>query len=390
MAAEGLTNLELRELEEAGISIINAADFLAKPLPPPDWIIPDMICKNMKCDIIGKSKTMKTFFSLQLAGCIAEGRDFLAIPIPRPRKVAYINLELMEVFMQERLTAQQLGLNLTPAGLANLTLLNVRGKGRVLREKANLLLKSLKNIGCDLVIVDPQYKLLQADEDENSGAGMQGILEFRDHLATEFAVILVAHDTKGEVGHKAITDRGSGSGFLGRDFDFRFVLTEHSDGIPSHIVISNANRNRKPVPDFTAVFDEDAKAFFTDETITPIMATALSHRCVASKNDKIATNAANEEMYTRDALKVAEDAGDKFLGLATFRSEIDKTESGSLAINTKTKLLNALFEKNILVKQPELTRKENGEIGNKKHGKTFVSTPDRIKDYRAQFELLDL
>lgn len=390
MAAEGLTNLELRELEEAGISIINAADFLAKPLPPPDWIIPDMICKNMKCDIIGKSKTMKTFFSLQLAGCIAEGRDFLAIPIPRPRKVAYINLELMEVFMQERLTAQQLGLNLTPAGLANLTLLNVRGKGRVLREKANLLLKSLKNIRCDLVIVDPQYKLLQADEDENSGAGMQGILEFRDHLATEFAVILVAHDTKGEVGHKAITDRGSGSGFLGRDFDFRFVLTEHSDGIPSHIVISNANRNRKPVPDFTAVFDEDAKAFFTDETITPIMATALSHRCVASKNDKIATNAANEEMYTRDALKVAEDAGDKFLGLATFRSEIDKTESGSLAINTKTKLLNALFEKNILVKQPELTRKENGEIGNKKHGKTFVSTPDRIKDYRAQFELLDL
>lgn len=390
MAAEGLTNLELRELEEAGISIINAADFLAKPLPPPDWIIPDMICKNMKCDIIGKSKTMKTFFSLQLAGCIAEGRDFLAIPIPRPRKVAYINLELMEVFMQERLTAQQLGLNQTPAGLANLTLLNVRGKGRVLREKANLLLKSLKNIGCDLVIVDPQYKLLQADEDENSGAGMQGILEFRDHLATEFAVILVAHDTKGEVGHKAITDRGSGSGFLGRDFDFRFVLTEHSDGIPSHIVISNANRNRKPVPDFTAVFDEDAKAFFTDETITPIMATALSHRCVASKNDKIATNAANEEMYTRDALKVAEDAGDKFLGLATFRSEIDKTESGSLAINTKTKLLNALFEKNILVKQPELTRKENGEIGNKKHGKTFVSTPDRIKDYRAQFELLDL
>lgn len=390
MASEGLTNLELRELEEAGISIINAADFLAKPLPPPDWIIPDMICKNMKCDIIGKSKTMKTFFSLQLAGCIAEGRDFLAIPIPRPRKVAYINLELMEVFMQERLTAQQLGLNLTPAGLANLTLLNVRGKGRALREKANLLLKSLKNIGCDLVIVDPQYKLLQADEDENSGAGMQGILEFRDHLATEFAVILVAHDTKGEVGHKAITDRGSGSGFLGRDFDFRFVLTEHSDGIPSHIVISNANRNRKPVPDFTAVFDEDAKAFFTDETITPIMATALSHRCVASKNDKIATNAANEEMYTRDALKVAEDAGDKFLGLATFRSEIDKTESGSLAINTKTKLLNALFEKNILVKQPELTRKENGEIGNKKHGKTFVSTPDRIKDYRAQFELLDL
>lgn len=389
MPTEGLSALTQQvSLAESGITFVSAADFMAKPLPPPDWIIPDLIAKGMKCDLIGKSKTRKTFMSLQLASCVSTGHDFLGIAIPAPHKVAYINLELMDYFLQERLRGQINGLGLE--NLGNLVLANIRGKGRQLRDKAKDVASQLKALGCELVIIDPQYKLLTADEDENSGAGMQGILDFRDALAEDFAVLLVAHDTKGEVGHKAITDRGSGTGFLGRDFDFRFVLTPHGDGEPNHVVVSTANRNRPPISDFTAVFDPATRTFTRDETLQPVLATALTSRQVSERNDKIAGNESAQEQFKRDVLSIIKDAGEALIGKASLRTRLDVTQSGALGVNKRNNLLKWMIESKIICEQRELMRKPDGSIVNKQHGNTFVSTKELIAAYRSRFETLGI
>lgn len=389
MPTEGLSTLTQQvSLAGSGITFVNAADFMAKPLPPPDWIIPDLIAKGMKCDLIGKSKTRKTFMSLQLASCVSTGHDFLGIAIPTPHKVAYLNLELMDYFLQERLHGQINGLGLE--NLGNLVLANIRGKGRLLRDKAKDVTSQLKSLGCELVIIDPQYKLLTADEDENSGAGMQGILDFRDALAEDFAVLLVAHDTKGEVGHKAISDRGSGTGFLGRDFDFRFVLTPHGDGEPNHVVVSTANRNRPPIPDFTAIFDPATRTFARDETVLPVLATAFTSRKVSERNSKIAENGSNQEQFKRDVLSIITSAGNELIGKATLQTRLEITDSGALGINKRNNLLKSMIEDKLIYEQRELIRKPDGSIVNKQHGRTFVSTKERIDAYLTKFETLGI
>ena len=389
MPTEGLSALNQQvSLTGSGITFVSAADFMAKPLPPPDWIIPDLIAKGMKCDLIGKSKTRKTFMSLQLASCVSTGHDFLGIAIPTPHKVAYINLELMDYFLQERLRGQIDGLGLE--NLGNLVLANIRGKGRQLRDKAKDVASQLKVFGCELVIIDPQYKLLTADEDENSGAGMQGILDFRDALAEDFAVLLVAHDTKGEVGHKSITDRGSGTGFLGRDFDFRFVLTPHGDGEPNHVVVSTANRNRPPISNFTAVFDPTTRIFTRDETLQPVLATALTSRKASERNSKIAENGSNQEQFKRDVLSIITNAGDELIGKATLQTRLEVTDSGALGINKRNNMLKSMIEAKLICEQRELVRKPDGSIVNKQHGRTFVSTKERIDAYLTKFETLGI
>ena len=78
----------------------------------------------------------------------------------------------------------------------------------------------------DIVIIDPRYKLMRPDEDENTGNGLIGILNLLDAIAEEgAAVMIVSHDKKGDIKSQDIRDRGAGSNWAARDVDCRFVMT---------------------------------------------------------------------------------------------------------------------------------------------------------------------
>ena len=104
-----------------------------------------------------------------------------------------------------------------------LQLMNCRGQGGCVREAILSRVKALKP---DFVIIDPRYKLMRPDEDENTGSGLIGILNLLDAIAEEgAAVMIVGHDKKGDVKGQDIRDRGAGSNWAARDVDCRFVMT---------------------------------------------------------------------------------------------------------------------------------------------------------------------
>ena len=378
-------------LKTVGVVFERADQFLARNIAPPDWIIPNFIAKGMKGDLPAPSKMRKTFFTMQLAASIAAGRDFCGVfHIPEPRRVLYCNLELMEFFAQERLRTQTAG---KLDGMENLTIANLRGIGHHIRDDKNAtaFISAVRARDFALVILDPQYKLMEQSEDENTGQGISGILRFRDRIANETgaAVLFVCHDAKGHAGERKTTDRGAGSSWAGRDFDFRITLTPHADGDPLHVVVAGENRNRQPPPPFTAVFDEAAQTFAAAPDIEPICETAETRRAGKTKTNRAATNAADTNAFRAAALEIANRPGD-MIGKTQFLEELAATKAGAIGTNARWYKLKAIIESGELKEQRELERKPSGNIGKVKNGKLFISTPARIKAYLDTFAALPL
>ena len=120
------------ELAAAGIVFQDWCGFIAKEPPPFDWIITDVIAKNMKGDLNAKSKQWKSFFGMQLALCVSTGRPFLNMYTPQARRTAYFNLEIIERGAWERGTAMSAAMDATPVQ-GMLYIVNLRGKADKLR-----------------------------------------------------------------------------------------------------------------------------------------------------------------------------------------------------------------------------------------------------------------
>ena len=142
-----------KKLEDAGIVFRNWCDFMASEPPAWDWIITDVIAKGMKGDLNAKSKQWKSFFGMQLALCVSTGRPFLNMSVPKPRRCAYFNLELMERGAWERLATMSKALDMTPVSNMLYTV-NLRGKVGELRKHRNELVAEMRRLEIDLVILD--------------------------------------------------------------------------------------------------------------------------------------------------------------------------------------------------------------------------------------------
>ena len=69
-----------------------------------------------------------------------------------------------------------------------ISLMNCRGQGGYVRDAILSRVKALKS---DFVIIDPRYKLMRPDEDENTGSGLIGILNLLDAIAEENAAVMI-------------------------------------------------------------------------------------------------------------------------------------------------------------------------------------------------------
>ena len=379
------------ELAEAGIVLEDARDFMAEEPPPFDWIITDVIAKRMKGDVNGKSKQNKTFAGMQLVLCASTGRPFLNMSVPRPRRCAYFNLELLKRGFWERLQTMEAALGATPdPGM--LYVANLRGNAGELRKHTPGLVAKVKRLGIDLVVLDPRYKLIGEGEDENSAAGLRGVLDFRDALAEVAAVVMIGHDPKGEVAGKSMADRGAGSYTAGADFDFAFALSPHVE--TGYTVLSTSCRYRKSPRDLTIIFDEETLTF---EAEPDKPAVVRDNR----RGDGARARSADEKAErTRLRLQGLETAVKEFVGTNPL---IDKTnfmlrlaslpagaafpQSGTGCLRDAVK---SLIERGVIAETREKKRKRNGEIGNVKNGNTLIGAPGKVADYLKQFEVLPL
>lgn len=115
------------------------------------WIVEGLIPRGRVAEIYGHHLAGRTYLALQLAICVASGRDFLGMRVPTARRVAYLNFDLMERSMWERSKNICHALGTMP-DCGMLKLYNLRGKYDVLREHHDALLNKIKDHACEFVV----------------------------------------------------------------------------------------------------------------------------------------------------------------------------------------------------------------------------------------------
>ena len=226
--------------------------FTATPPAPLDPIVANCFEAGDKVELIAPSKCRKSFWALDLALHVAAGLPFCGLAVPKPRRVLLVNLEIKRDWMKRRVLQRLGGYGLSAADLqGRLQLMNCRGQGGCVREAILSRVKALKP---DFVIIDPRYKLMRPDEDENTGSGLIGILNLLDAIAEEgAAVMIVGHDKKGDIKSQDIRDRGAGSNWAARDVDCRFVMTpKKNDDYGIEVGILARNYPPRPALDLKA------------------------------------------------------------------------------------------------------------------------------------------
>ena len=373
------------ELAAAGIAFRDWREFMANEPPPFDWIITDIVAHGMKGDLNAKSKQWKSFFGMQLALCISAGQSVLGMQVPKARRCAYFNLELSDRGAWERGAAMGTATGATPADNM-LYVVNLRGKADRLREHTPALVAEVSRLEIDLVILDPRYKLIGDGEDENSAAGLRGVLQFRDALAETAAVLMIGHDPKGSTEGKSMADRGAGSYTAGADYDFSFALSPHE--LDGYTVLSTSCRYRQSPPDLTIRFDPERQIFDADpDTPAAVKQTrrggggASSDPKDKAKREKLKLNA------LEDAVRNFADQSE-LMGMGTFRQSIRATPEGAaFGRDSLRTAIDSLVEKGVIAKTPAKVRTEDGSVKNIKNGGWLVGSPEKIKEYDSKFSV---
>ena len=265
--------------------LINAAEWLLEEPPDPDQIVADVFDKGDKVVLIGSSKSKKTFFLLQMIICIATGRSFLGLHIPKPRRILHIQYEIQGHHFHRRLKRMCRALGVEKSDLGDrLWIVNARGAEGMSGAPGVDKMRRLAGVAApDLITLDPLYKVLTGDENSNSRDGLKGLLDSFDGLAehTGAAISYAHHDPKGTPGDRATTDRGAGGGVLGRDYDASVVMTAHATEEDA-FVIETSLRNYAPMEPFTVVWavDESTGGYCFEKRLD-ILATKKTSRSSA-------------------------------------------------------------------------------------------------------------
>ncbi len=201
--------------------VLSGAAILASDPPPHRPVLNGLFDYGALVEIVGPSKTRKSFFVMQLALCLAAGRDFFWFEVPHPFSVLLADLELSEPDLRRRLWRMGHALGIGPADVGDrLRVLPLAGQGGLFPR-----IEAAAE-GADIVIADPLFCLCEGGE---SIEDLRTPLRNLRRLAVDRAAcIFVHHDAKGAAGDRDIRDRGSGSGITGRSVDARICLAPNT------------------------------------------------------------------------------------------------------------------------------------------------------------------
>jgi AAA domain len=209
--------------------IVTAYDLCRdESIKEPLQVISGLLHQGSKMTIGGGSKAFKTWTMLQLAICIATGRKWLGRFETCGGAVAYINFELSEWAIRDRISkiCKAMGIEYP----INLVLLNLRGYACSSDKIIPRLEKEIQKGGYVVSFFDPIYKMM-GDRDENSARDIAKMLNDLEKFAvrTLNSVIYGSHFSKGNQSMKDAMDRISGSGVFARDPDTIVTMTKHEE-----------------------------------------------------------------------------------------------------------------------------------------------------------------
>lgn len=195
---------------------------LAKPKP----LIQNLLDCGSRILFGGGSKTFKTWLQCDLALSVACGCPWLGFETCQAR-VLYVNFELREYYIQKRFASIQTARDISIPSKC-LHVLNLRGVDIGRKALCEHLLTLSEKLGINLVFIDPFYKLLTAEEDENNQSKMASVFKDFDPInKKDVTTAYGIHFSKGNQAGKDPEDRISGAGSIVRDPDNVITLTKH-------------------------------------------------------------------------------------------------------------------------------------------------------------------
>ena len=200
-------------------------DYAENPPQQPEELIEGVLRKGHKMLISGSSKAGKSFLMMELCIAIAEGLEWLGFRC-RPGKVLYINLEIDPASCILRFLKIYEALKVKPKHLNDILIWNLRGHALPLDQLVPKLVRRVRHLHLDAIVLDPIYKVITGDE--NSASDMGAFCNQFDIICNETrsSVIYCHHHSKGLQGAKRAMDRASGSGVFARDPDAQLDMIE--------------------------------------------------------------------------------------------------------------------------------------------------------------------
>lgn len=192
------------------LNAIDAVNFVNKELEKKESIIEGGILPQNSIAIVGGiSKIGKSILVSNMAVQMATAKPFLQFNIPKPKKVIYLQAEISEQSMQNRLRKMldSIDYDIEPDMLFIVNRKNIKlNNPKDLRMVENL----IKSKSADVLIIDPLYKFHSGDE--NKVNDMTRFFDRIDWLVAQnnISIVLVHHFGKPQEGRDGATQfRGS-------------------------------------------------------------------------------------------------------------------------------------------------------------------------------------
>ena len=205
--------------------MVPLSEYKDNPPQPPEELIAGILRRGHKMLVSGSSKAGKSFLLMELCIAIAEGVPWLGFPV-RKGRVLYINLEIDPASAINRFLKIYEALGLAPEHTEDIVMWNLRGFAVPLNELVPKLIRRVRDMKLDAIVIDPIYKVITGDE--NSASDMGAFCNQFDKICNETgcSAIYCHHHSKGAQGMKKAMDRASGSGVFARDPDAQLDIIE--------------------------------------------------------------------------------------------------------------------------------------------------------------------
>ena len=316
---------EIKAIGQADIGyglppMVSADDLCASPPETPPEVIEGILHQGSKLALGGGSKALKTWTLLELAICIAKGREWLGFATTQGR-VLYLNFELPAFSIEKRIREIREAMGFAADG-GNLIVWNLRGHATDAAIILPIISREAKRHGFIHIILDPLYKLL-GDRDENSSKDMANLMNAVERMAVETgaAVAFGSHYSKGNQAGKESMDRISGSGVFARDPDSIITMTAHEQ--EHAFTVEMTLRNFPPQKPF--VVRRQHPLMVIDGKLDPTKLKQAGGRKEEVSADEVLAVLGNDALTYSEWLKRAEDQ--IFISVDTFKRRLRKLKA---------------------------------------------------------------
>lgn len=179
------------------------SDILKEEKPP--FIVNDFLPSAGVAMLAAPPKARKSWAVMQLAYAVGTGQDWLGFTVPAPKKVLYVQAELPNWMVAERIV-QMYGAH----SLENVAFFHIPAANLLDDEDLQGLLDAVQSYQAELVIIDPIANFWQGDEN-NSSSVNQLFDQIARIQALGAAVVMVHHSRKTEANERLSPQHQRGS-----------------------------------------------------------------------------------------------------------------------------------------------------------------------------------